>query len=164
MYRSLISALLACALPLAVAAQDTAPVAGAPALTIEDAWVRALPPVQKTTAAYLTLYNPASAGVEITGATSPIAAQVEIHTTREVDGYTRMERLDRLTVGPGDRLLLEPGGTHLMLLGLERMPLPGESVIICLQPAAGPAVCADAAVRRSESDQPAHDHHQHHSK
>jgi copper(I)-binding protein len=133
-----------------------------PALGIEDAWVRALPPTQKTTAAYLTVTNRGDAAIDIVGASTGIAAEVEIHKTREVEGYTRMERLDGLSLAPGESLSLAPGGTHLMLLGLERMPLPGESVELCLQPAAGSPVCTDAAVRRSESDAPAHDHHHHH--
>jgi hypothetical protein len=163
LYRFLVTALLAAALPAAGAAQDTAPAAPAmAALGIEDAWVRALPPTQKTTAAYLTVTNRGNAPIDIVGASTGIAAQVEIHTTREVEGYTRMERLDGLSLGPGESLRLEPGGTHLMLLGLERMPLPGETVELCLQPATGPNVCADAPVRRTESAEPNHDHHHHH--
>lgn len=159
MYRFLATAVLAGALAQAVTAQDT----GVSSLGIEEAWVRALPPTQKTTAAYMTLTNRGSAAIKIVGGSTPIAAQVEIHTTREVEGYMRMERLEGISLGPGESLRLAPGGTHLMLIGLERMPLPGESVELCLQPGAGPAVCADAAVRRSESASPAHDHHQHHS-
>jgi len=162
LYRFLATALLAGALPQTVMAQDTLSATGTATLGLEDAWVRALPPSQKTTAAYLTLTNRGGTAIEIVGARSGIAAQVEIHTTREVDGYTRMERLDALSLGPGESLRLAPGGTHLMLLGLERMPLPGESVELCLQPVAGPAVCTDAAVRRSEAEPPVHDHHQHH--
>ncbi len=146
----------------AVTAQDPASGTGAPALGIEAAWVRALPPTQKTTAAYMTLTNRGGAAIEIVGVSTPIAAQVEIHTTREVEGYMRMERLEGLSLAPGESLRLVPGGTHLMLVGLERMPLPGENVEICLQPGAGTVVCTDAAVRRSESASPAHDHHQHH--
>ena len=163
MYRFLATALLAGALAPAVTAQETAPGAGVTALGLDEAWVRALPPTQKTTAAYLTLTNRGGAAIEIVGASAGIAEQVEIHTTTEIEGYMRMERLQRLSLAPGETLRLAPGGTHLMLLGLERMPLPGESVELCLQPAAGPAVCTDADVRRSESDSPAHDHHHHHS-
>lgn len=162
MYRFLATALLAAALAPAATAQDKAAGAGVPALDLEGAWVRALPPTQKTTAAYLTLTNRGGTAIEIVGASTGIAEQVEIHTTREVEGYMRMERLPRLSVAPGETLRLAPGGVHLMLLGLERMPLPGESIELCLQPAAGPAVCTDADVRRSESAPPAHDHHQHH--
>ena len=155
--------MLAGVLPAAGAAQEAAPAAaGVAPLVIEEAWVRALPPTQKTTAAYLTLTTRGRAPSDIVGASTGIAAQVEIHTTREVEGYMRMERLDGLSLGPGESLRLEPGGTHLMLLGLERMPLPGETVEICLQPATGPAVCADAPVRRTESAESNHDHHHHH--
>ena len=65
-------------------------------LKIEDAWVRALPPTQKVTAAYLTVSNPGPAAVTITGGKADLAAEVQIHSTREIDGYTRMERLQQL--------------------------------------------------------------------
>lgn len=129
-------------------------------LTLSDAWVRALPPGQSNTAAYLQLNNSGDEPLRITGASSDIAALVEIHTTREVDGYRRMEQLQQLTLAPGQQLELAPGGTHLMLLDLERMPSAGEQVRLCLALASGQQACTTAEVRRDGGQQP-HQHHQH---
>ena len=140
--------------------------AAQPPATIElaDAWVRALPPSQSTTAAYLTVVNRAEAAVTVVGASSELADKVEIHTTREIDGYMRMEQLPSLTVAAGQSVQLAPGGTHLMLLGLARMPVPGENVGLCLQLEPGGEVCTTAGVRKTAAGKQGHDSHQHHQK
>lgn len=139
----------------------TLPSLAAAELQLSDAWVRALPPVQKVTAGYLTISNPGSTAVVITGGSSELAERVELHTSREVDGMMRMEPLPALTVGPGERVALAPGGHHLMLLGLERMPQPGETVKLCLTVSGGEPACTTADVRQGPPDG-GHHHHQHH--
>ena len=129
-----------------------------PVLELREAWVRALPPGQPTTAAYLTLVNNGTQAVEITGASAEGAGRVEIHASREVDGLVRMEQLATLRVEAGDQLALAPGGTHLMLFELERMPSPGESVQLCLQLRSAQSVCTPADVRKSAEE---HGHHHH---
>jgi periplasmic copper chaperone A len=136
----------------AVAAQDSN-------LQIEDAWVRALPPLQHNTAAYLTLVNQGEVAIAVVGASSPVAKKVQLHTTRKVDGLMRMEQLQGLAVAPGERVVLAPGGTHLMLLELAYMPAPGDDIQLCLQLAGGSEVCTTAEVRTDEPDTQDHQHH-----
>ncbi len=128
-------------------------------LRLEDAWVRALPPTQSNTAAYLTLHNRGDSTLRITGVSASGAGRAEIHVTREVDGLLRMEQLQELSVAPGERVQLEPGGIHLMLLDLERMPAEGERVTLCLQ-AGSEEACTEAPVRRGGGTD--HSHHGHH--
>ena len=148
------SALLAVALCAASAADEV------PAIAIDGAWVRALPPTRSNTAAYMVIENSGGAAVTIVGASSDLAERVEIHTTREVDGLQRMVQLEQLELAPGQRLELAPGGTHLMLLGLEQMPVAGQQVPLCLQPAAGEEVCVSAEVR-ADGGPSSHEHHHH---
>ncbi len=134
-----------------------------PVIEFENVWVRALPPFQPNTAAYLTVINRGDIAVAIVGASSNIAAKAELHTTRKIDGMMRMEQLQGLAVAPGERAHLAPGGTHLMLLGLKYMPAPGDDVRLCLQFATGAEVCTAAEVRSSDSGSGAKDQHHHHS-
>ena len=147
--------LILCLAPLAARAAGSAP------LGVSDAWVRALPPGQPNTAGYLVVTNSADTAVTIVGASSPLAESVEIHTTREVDGLQRMERLDQVQVAAGQSVAFAPGGMHLMLLGVSRMPAPGEEVQLCLQLAKGDELCTLAQVRKSAGDGQTHQHHQH---
>jgi hypothetical protein len=146
--------LLSLAPLLAVAAEPAA-------LTLEDAWVRALPPGQPNTAAYLTATNSGAAAVTIVGASAAIANTTQIHTTREVDGLQRMEQVAQLQLAPGQSLVFAPGGTHLMLMGLAQMPAPGEQVRLCLELAGGAQVCTLAEVQKSAGNEQSHEHHQH---
>ena len=128
---------------------------------IEDAWVRALPPVKKLTAAYLSVVNDGESAVAVVGGRADIAGSVEIHRTREVDGLMRMEPVTGFAVAPGERVNLEPGGTHLMLMDLTFMPQPGDTVELCLLLAGGGEVCTEADTRKTASGDD-HDHHKHH--
>lgn len=132
-----------------------------PALELRDAWVRALPPVQTTTAAYVTLVNAGTERLSIVSASSPVAERVEIHTTEEVDGMMRMRQLQALTLEPDSSRALTPGGTHLMLLGLKRMPAADETVELCLQLASGEEACTVAPALKAgpEDGAGAHQHH-----
>lgn len=156
MYKRLILVALAGAWSLQVLGQDIAKI------ELSDAWIRALPPMQPATAAYVSLANRGAELVTVTGASTHIAARVEIHTTREVDGLMRMEQLEQLELAPGAELSLAPGGTHLMLLELSRMPVPGETVSLCLEFGNAGSACTEASVRKSAGDSGAHQHHQHH--
>ena len=128
--------------------------------TVSEAWIRALPPTQPVTAAYATIINTGAQPIQLAGARVEGAGRVEIHTTREVDGLMRMERLSTLSIGPGQTAALQPGGSHLMLFDLEAMPKPGESRQLCLQFEGGEEFCTEAAVRKSADGD--HSHHQHH--
>ena len=151
MYTRLITVTLVLQLSLPVLAE----------IELAGAWVRALPPSQSSTAAYLTVANTGSREVTVTGAQAAVAGRAEIHTTREVDGLMRMERLSQLEIAPGSTVSLAPGGTHLMLLELQRMPQAGETVPLCLELASGDSVCTDAEVRKSSGAGSGHQHHHH---
>ena len=153
-----IAAVAAVFLSLPAAAEQRA------VIDLADVWVRALPPTQTNTAAYLTVINRGDTGITIVGARADLAGKVEIHTTREIDGYMRMEQLQDLSVAAGQSLQLAPGGTHLMLLGLARMPLSGETVQLCLELATGDEVCTVAGVRKTAGTIQTHDHHEQHQK
>jgi copper(I)-binding protein len=139
----------------AVAEQNTA-------LEFDNVWVRAMPPFQPNSAAYLTLTNSGDNAIAIVSASSNVAKAVELHTTRKVDGLVRMEKLQGLAIAPGERVELAPGGKHLMLLGLAFRLVPGDDVQICLQLASGEEVCTDAEVRMGSEEPAAQDHQHHH--
>ncbi|MFL3655530.1 MAG: copper chaperone PCu(A)C [Halioglobus sp.] len=160
MIRTGMAILLASVMPLTVVAQESGQDT---VLEIENAWVRALPPGQPNTAAYLTLVNRGEVAVVVESASADVADKAEMHTVRSVDGLMRMEQLQSLEVAPGERLELAPGGTHLMLLGLETMPVRGDEVQLCLQLASQREVCALADVGKSRDslDAQNHQHNQH---
>ncbi len=136
--------------------------AAEPAVALSGAWVRALPPTQAVTAAYVSIHNPGTQAVSVSGASVAGAGRVEMHETLTEAGLTRMQQLTTLTVAPGETRALQPGGAHLMLFELERMPREGESLRLCVELSGGEPVCTDAAVRRAAPGGEEMDHSHHH--
>jgi len=129
---------------------------------IENAWVRAMPASQASTAAYLTLINQGGHPLQIVGATTEPRSQVEMHSSRIVDGMMRMEQLQVVDVPPGKSVEFDPGGMHLMVMGLEKMPAPGERFKLCLEFESMAPVCTEAEVRKvAPSADDARHNHQH---
>jgi copper(I)-binding protein len=133
-----------------------------PDIHIENAWVRAMPPSQPNTAAYMSVKNHGNRSVQITGAYSEPRARVEMHTSVEAQGMVTMKQLRQVTVGPGEIVQFAPGGMHLMMLDLQRMPAAGEQVKLCLDFQSGASVCAQAEVRRASPSPDDNLHHNHH--
>ena len=53
----------------------------------------------------------------VIGATSPAFSRINFHETNQAeDGMMRMRALPELRISGGERLVLRPGGVHLMLM------------------------------------------------
>ena len=125
---------------------------------LSNAWVRAMPPTQRMTAAYLQLSNSGVEAISILGVSSDAGA-ASLHETRLEDGRSTMRPVESLVIEPGDTIVMAPGAMHIMLMGLQKTPAEGETVPICLQTSGG-EVCTQAQVRRAAPDASGgHDHH-----
>jgi periplasmic copper chaperone A len=113
-----------------------APAAAPNALTakpaIERAWARATVPGVDVTAVYFTIRNPASRADQLVTLRSPAGERAEIHETQIRDGIMRMRQITDATVPAGGALALEPGGTHVMLIGLRSPLVPGATLPLVL--------------------------------
>ena len=94
---------------------------------VSDAYIRTMPPGQKNTAAYLKLTNQGDHQCTMTGGRSALAAKVEIHQHQHSDGMMKMRPVPALTLQPGETIMFQPGGYHLMLLGVESQLQAGDS-------------------------------------
>ena len=85
-------------------------------LAFHAAWVRAMPPGMKMTAAFGRLHNAGMETIELTAFASPQFGDVSLHRTQLVDGVSRMREVPVLEIAAGESITLEPGGYHLMLM------------------------------------------------
>lgn len=101
-------------------------------LHIDHPWARATAPQQPNGAAYFTIAN-ASAADRLLEAQSPVADRVELHT-HDVDsaGVMRMRQVEAIDLPAGETTALEPGGLHVMLIGLEDRLVEGEAFPLTL--------------------------------
>jgi iron complex transport system substrate-binding protein len=126
MRRAALAALLGLALGGAGAAAERP-------ILVEAAWAR--PTAQGATvgAGYLVIANRGRDPDRLQGASSPRAARVEMHESRVEGGMARMQPVASLPIAAGASVRFEPGGLHLMLLGLTGPLVAGERVPLQLR-------------------------------
>ena len=95
-------------------------------------WVRAVPPVAVTTAAYMMLHNYSKQDDRIIGIETPVAEVVEIHASEMSNGTMKMVKLDDVTVPAKGYVMFEPVGYHIMLINLKQPLKVGEMVPLTL--------------------------------
>jgi periplasmic copper chaperone A len=122
----LVAAAALSALPLLGAAS------GADDVQVIEPYVRAMPPGQPNTAAFMRLQNRGERNHALVDATSPASEIVELHTHVEEGGMMRMRRIERIDIPAQGEAVLQPGGLHIMLIGLKQPLSPGDTVPITL--------------------------------
>lgn len=100
-------------------------------LVVERAWARAS--VARNGAAYVTIRNDGKEVDRLVAASSPVAKTVELHTHTMDNGVMRMRQIKAVEVHPGTPAVLQPGGNHIMLIGLNRKLTKGDSFPMTLQ-------------------------------
>ena len=88
-------------------------------LSIEGAWSRPSPMVERAGAAYLRIRNGGKADDALVAAATDVAGVVELHeTTEDASGMMAMSPVESVPVPAGGEAVLEPGGYHIMLIDL----------------------------------------------
>lgn len=91
---------------------------GAPEPTVSGAWVRPAQGMDLPAAGYMTISGGSQADT-LLSVTSPAAATVEVHeSSTDSSGMTGMHPIERLAIPAGETVTFEPGGYHLMLMGV----------------------------------------------
>lgn len=102
------------------------------ALQVDEPYVRAMPPGQSVTAAFLVLKNLSGNTCTVNGGSSVIAGRLEMHEHRHEQGMMKMRPVSGVTIPAGGQVDFQPGGLHIMLFDIESQLLPGETVPIVL--------------------------------
>ena len=100
-------------------------------LVIDQPWARASAGNAKSGAAYLAIANHGSGPDRLIGASSP-AGQAELHNNVSEDGIMKMRPVEAVDLAPGETVVLEPGGLHLMLMGLAEPLVEGKTFPLTL--------------------------------
>lgn len=103
-----------------------------PAVAVTAPWARATPGGAKVGAAFLELSAPAGVADKLIAAKSPVAGVVELHTHTHANGVMQMRRIDNLPVGPGAKVVMKPGGHHIMLMELKGPLIEGQPIELTL--------------------------------
>ncbi|WP_103335929.1 copper chaperone PCu(A)C [Pseudotabrizicola formosa] len=86
-------------------------------------------PSAKSAAGYMGIANAGTTADRLIGIEVPTVARSELHTTEHgTDGVARMMHVDGIEIPPGETVLLERGGMHIMLMGLTGPLVEGQMV------------------------------------
>ncbi|MFN8169251.1 MAG: copper chaperone PCu(A)C [Candidatus Nanopelagicales bacterium] len=108
----------------------------ASAVAASDPWVKSAK--DGMTAAFLTLTNTTGTEQVLVSASTPVSPMVQLHEMAMKDGQMVMqEKKGGIVVPAGGTAVLEPGGNHIMLMGLSAPVTAGEQVPITLTFASG---------------------------
>ncbi|GAB4472070.1 MAG: copper chaperone PCu(A)C [Anaerolineae bacterium] len=136
---------------------------GTQGMIVKDPWVRPSPMIAGNGAGYLVIQNRSGADDALIGARADFADAVEIHESYVVeqqdaaeDGMGEMEGVgemmgmrpvDAVPVPAGGEVVLEPGGYHIMFIGINEMLEPGTTVTFTLVFESGLTLEVEAEVR-----------------
>lgn len=126
-------------LPLAAAAfLMLAPASAHAEIKAEHPTAYATSPQQKNGAAYMTLKNTEAQADTLTSVSTPVAERAELHTT-EMSRSTQtgadimaMRPIESVAVPENGSVEFEPMGKHVMLMGLQKQLIAGETFPLTL--------------------------------
>ncbi|WP_178862661.1 copper chaperone PCu(A)C [Thiomicrorhabdus cannonii] len=104
----------------------------AESVEISDPYVRMVPPNAPATAAFMTIKNTDAKDHAVVAAKAHINKVTELHTHIHDNGVMRMRKVDKIELPGGASTALQPGGLHVMLIGLNEPVSEGQKIQIDL--------------------------------
>lgn len=99
------------------------------AVSVENAWSRAVPSGSKVAVGYLAIRNDGDEPDRLLSASAPFAGKTEIHQTSMAEGVMRMRPVpDGVPIPAKSTVLLEPNAYHIMFTGLIKPLAEGDTV------------------------------------
>lgn len=99
-------------------------------LEIDHARAMATRPGQPNGGAFIEVENKGSQPDRLIAVSFPkdVATRGELHTMKHEDGKMTMREVPGFDIPAGGKLVLKPGGDHLMLIGIQKPLAAGQSV------------------------------------
>ncbi|MDB5375313.1 MAG: hypothetical protein JWP04_3955 [Belnapia sp.] len=101
-------------------------------IAVTQPWSRAAG-ANGTGAGFLTIHNAGGEPDRLVSAASPAARKVELHAHVRDGEVMRMRPVDGIPLPPGQTVTLQPGGLHVMLIGLTEALRQGGEVPLTLR-------------------------------
>ncbi|MDX1296597.1 MAG: copper chaperone PCu(A)C [Sulfurimonadaceae bacterium] len=120
----------------------------ASSITVTDEYVREVPPNMPNSAAFMTIMNSSDKAIDLVEAKSNASKVVELHEHVNVEGMMQMRQIPKITVPANGSTQLQPGGLHVMLIGLNQKLKAGELVQLTLSFSNGETITLDAPVKK----------------
>jgi copper(I)-binding protein len=128
-------------------------------LALNGPFARATLPNAPVAGGFLTIVNTGAEDERLVSAASDIAKETQIHEMALEGDVMKMRQLrDGVVIAAGETVVLEPGGLHIMFMGLNGAFVEGETVPVTLVFEKAGEVVVDLHVEGAAADAPAHGH------
>ncbi len=118
-------------------------------LNVTDAWIAEAPPGASVMAGYMKIENPSSTDIDIVSVSSPSFKQIEMHQSKESDGFAKMLPQKKLTIPAHGNLILTSGSYHLMLIKPEKWFKQGDSINVSFNLSNHQTITLDLNVKKA---------------
>lgn len=125
-------------------------------LEIVHPWARATAAMARNGAAYLTLAIHGAELDHLLGVATPVARKARLHSHLVEDGIVRMRPLKAIEISPGEPVVLEPGGFHIMLMGLKAPLEAGTAFPLTLSFEKAGTIEVEVLVEKAGATKPGH--------
>ena len=116
-------------------------------VTVEDAWARNNPMDPTSGSIYMILTSETDDAVLYADVDFSVAMSTEVHETTGDGGSTTTQIVESIPLAAGQPVAFEPGGYHIMLMGLVEPLVAGNVISVTLTLESGNLVTFDAEVR-----------------
>ena len=128
-------------------------------IEIENAYVREVPPTMPNSAIFMKIENRSNKIVNLIKAESNIAKNVELHTHTISNGMMKMYQVEKIAIEANSETALQPGGFHIMLIGLNKKLKENDIVEVKLIFSNGEETQIKAPVKKVQSMMMHHKNH-----
>ena len=137
----------------------------------EQAWSRMTAASVPNGVVFMQLHNTGKQADALVSASTPVAAKAELHNHIHDNGVMRMRQVDKIDVAADGHVALQPGGLHVMLMGLKQPLKLKQTFALTLKYQSGRTQVVTVTVNNGEGmamdapKQSGHDahHHGHHA-
>ncbi len=139
-------------------------------IKVEKSWARASAGMAKAGAAFLTIHNGGGSDDRLVAAKANVSRKAELHTHIKDGAVMKMRQVEAIDVPSGETVMLQPGGMHVMFMGLNAPFKEGEHFPLTLVFEKAGEVTVDVSVQgvgaKGMGNEDMHDHgdmksHQH---
>lgn len=131
-------------------------------LNISLPFTRATLPYAPVGGGFLTIENTGPEADRLISASSPAAAEVQLHDMAMEGDVMRMRPVENgIEIPAGATVVLEPGGLHIMFMALRQPFVEGETVPVTLTFEKAGTVDVELPVAAAAADAPVSGGHQH---
>ena len=129
-------------------------------IVVQNTMIKTTPPGINNSAAYLTILNNSDSDITLINVASDAAQLVEMHEHIMSNGVMKMQRMEPLKIEANSSVKFQPGGYHIMFIGVTQDIKDGDKIDITLSFDDGTKkIISSIAKKKYEASENTHKHH-----